>query len=135
MFFSHRPISIVSPSPQEEEEIEGELDRRVKYFMSVFGSGGEMEAYCGKSVAEMKEDFTDDIKNQLTFSDKMKGKVFTGLKVSPQEVTEFFAKPQGQYPLLQLRAGDRPVIVMFPQSDRGRKGHSAQESSKRSKRT
>ena len=95
------------------EEIEGELDRRVKYFMSVFGSKEKMEAYYGKSVAEMKEDFTDDIKNQL-LSDKMKGKVFTGLKVSPQEVAEFFAKiPKDSIPYFnsELEIGQ---VVMFP---------------------
>ncbi len=96
-----------------QEEIDGELDRRVKYFMSVFGSKEKMEAYYGKSVAEMKEDFTDDIKNQL-LSDKMKAKVFTGLKVSPQEVYEFFSKiPKDSIPYFnsELEIGQ---IVMFP---------------------
>ena len=96
-----------------QEEIEGELDRRVKYFMSVFGSKEKMEAYYGKSVAEMKEDFTDDIKNQL-LSDKMKGKVFSGMKVSPQEVAEFFAKiPKDSIPYFnsELEIGQ---VVMLP---------------------
>ncbi|MCW3125866.1 MAG: Peptidylprolyl isomerase [Bacteroidetes bacterium] len=96
-----------------QEEIDGELDRRVKYFMSVFGSKEKMEAYYGKSVAEMKEDFTEDIKNQL-LSDKMKAKVFTGLKVSPQEVKDFFAKiPKDSIPYFnsELEIGQ---VVMFP---------------------
>jgi peptidyl-prolyl cis-trans isomerase SurA len=96
-----------------QEEIEGELDRRVKYFMSMFGSKEKMEEYYGKSVLEMKEDFTDDIKNQL-LSDKMKGKIFAGLKVSPQEVKEFFAKiPKDSIPYFnsELQIGQ---VVMFP---------------------
>jgi peptidyl-prolyl cis-trans isomerase SurA len=97
-----------------QEEIDGELDRRVKYFISVFdGSKEKMEAYYGKSVAEMKEDFTEDIKNQL-LSDKMKGKVFSGLKVSPQEVMEFFSKiPKDSIPYFnsELEIGQ---VVMFP---------------------
>ncbi|MBS1593933.1 MAG: peptidylprolyl isomerase [Bacteroidetes bacterium] len=97
-----------------QEEIEAELDRRVKYFISIFdGSKEKMEAYYGKSVAEMKEDFTEDIKNQL-LSDKMKGKVFTGLKVSPQEVYEFFAKiPKDSIPYFnsELEIGQ---VIMFP---------------------
>jgi len=50
-----------------------------------------MEEYYGKSVLEMKEDFTDDIKNQL-LSDKMKGKIFTGLKVSRRRSRSFLRR-------------------------------------------
>jgi peptidyl-prolyl cis-trans isomerase SurA len=96
-----------------QDEIDGELDRRVKYFMSMFGSKEKMEEYYGKSVAEMKEDFTDDIKNQL-LSDKMKAEIFKGMKVSPQEVREFFAKiPKDSIPYFnsELQIGE---VVMFP---------------------
>jgi len=96
-----------------QDEIDGELDRRVKYFMSMFGSKEKMEEYYGKSVLEMKEDFTEDIKNQL-LSDKMKGKIFTGMKVSPQEVRDFFAKiPKDSVPYFnsELQLGQ---VVMFP---------------------
>jgi peptidyl-prolyl cis-trans isomerase SurA len=96
-----------------QDEIDGELDRRVKYFMSMFGSKEKMEEYYGKSVIEMKEDFTDDIKNQL-LSDKMKSKIFTGLKVSPREVEEFFAKiPKDSIPYFnsELQLGQ---VVMYP---------------------
>jgi peptidyl-prolyl cis-trans isomerase SurA len=89
------------------------MDRRVKYFMSMFGSREKMEEYYGKSVIEMKEDFTEDIKNQL-LSDKMKGKIFSGLKVSPQEVKDFFAKiPKDSIPYFnsELQLGQ---VVMFP---------------------
>lgn len=96
-----------------QDEIDGELDRRVKYFMSMFGSREKMEEYYGKSVIEMKEDFTEDIKNQL-LSDKMKGKIYAGMKVSPQEVKEFFAKiPKDSIPYFnsELQLGQ---IVMYP---------------------
>jgi peptidyl-prolyl cis-trans isomerase SurA len=96
-----------------QDEIDAELDRRVKYFMSLFGSKEKMEEYYGKSVLEMKEDFTDDIKNQL-LSDKMKAEVFKGLKVSPQEVKEFFAKiPKDSIPYFnsELQIGQ---VVMYP---------------------
>jgi peptidyl-prolyl cis-trans isomerase SurA len=49
----------------QEEEINAELDRRVKYFTSLFGSKEKLEAYYGKSTAELKDEFTEDVKNQL----------------------------------------------------------------------
>ena len=96
-----------------QEEVDAELDRRVKYFMSMFGSKEKLEEYYGKTVGELKDEFTDDVKNQL-LSDKMKGKVFAGMKVSPQEVKEFFAKiPKDSIPYFnsELEIGQ---IVMYP---------------------
>lgn len=96
-----------------QDEIDGELDRRVKYFMSMFGSKEKMEEYYGKSVLEMKEDFTEAIKDQL-LSDKMKNKIFTGMKVSPQEVRAFFAQiPKDSIPYFnsELQLGQ---VVMYP---------------------
>lgn len=110
MFLAQANLDSLTAS---QDEIDAELDRRVKYFMSMFGSKEKMEEYYGKSVVEMKEDFTDDIKNQL-LSDKMKAKIFNGMKVSPQEVKEFFAKiPKDSIPYFnsELQIGQ---VVMYP---------------------
>ena len=110
MFLSQANLDSLTAT---QDEIDGELDRRVKYFMSMFGSKEKMEEYYGKSVLEMKEDFTEDIKNQL-LSDKMKNKIFSGMKVSPQEVRAFFAQiPKDSIPYFnsELQLGQ---VVMFP---------------------
>jgi peptidyl-prolyl cis-trans isomerase SurA len=110
MFLAQANLDSLTAS---QDEIDGELDRRVKYFMSMFGSKEKMEEYYGKSVLEMKEDFTEDIKNQL-LSDKMKNKIFTGMKVSPQEVKAFFAQiPKDSIPYFnsELQLGQ---VVMYP---------------------
>lgn len=96
-----------------QEEVESELDRRIKYFISMFGSKENLEEYYGKTVLELKDDFRDDIEKQL-LTDKMKGKVFAGMKVSPAEVKSFFAKiPPDSIPYFnsELEIGQ---IVMFP---------------------
>jgi len=95
------------------EEVDAELDRRIKYFISVFGSKEKLEEYYGKSIIELKDDFKGDIEKQL-LSDKMKGKAFSGLKVSPAEVKEFFEQiPKDSIPYFnsELELGQ---IVMFP---------------------
>ncbi len=110
LFLSQAQLDSVTTTP---DEIDAELDRRIKYFISVFGSREKLEDYYGKSVMELKDDFRDDIEKQL-ITDKMKGKVFANLKVSPAEVEAFFKKiPQDSIPYFnsELETGE---IVMFP---------------------
>ena len=110
LFLSQAQLDSVTTSP---EEIESELDRRIKYFISVFGSKEKLEEYYGKSILELKDDFKDDIEKQL-ISDKMRGKAFSGLKVTPAEVKEFFdAIPADSVPYFnsELELGE---LVMFP---------------------
>ena len=110
LFLSQAQIDSVTASP---EEVDAELDRRIKYFISVFGSKEKLEEYYGKNIIELKDDFKDDIEKQLV-SDKMKGKAFANLKVSPAEVEAFFKKiPADSVPFFnsELELGE---IVMFP---------------------
>ena len=110
LFLSQAQIDSVTASP---EEVDAELDRRIKYFISVFGSKEKLEEYYGKNIIELKDDFKDDIEKQLV-SDKMKGKAFSSLKVSPAEVEAFFKKiPPDSVPFFnsELELGQ---IVMFP---------------------
>lgn len=110
LFLSQAQLDSVSTTP---EEIEAELDRRIKYFISIFGSREKLEEYYGKSILELKDDFKDDIQNQLV-TDKMKGKVFSNLKISPAEVKDFFDRiPKDSVPYFnsELELGQ---IVMFP---------------------
>lgn len=110
LFLSQAKIDSVTVTT---DEVEGELDRRIKYFISVFGSREKLEEYYGKSIMELKDDFKEDIEKQL-LSDKVKGKAFSGLKVSPAEVKDFFERiPKDSVPFFnsELELGQ---IVFFP---------------------
>ncbi len=110
LFLSQAILDSVVTSP---EEVESELDRRVKYFISVFGSKEKLEEYYGKSILELKDDFQEDIEKQL-IADKMRAKAFSGLKVTPAEVKDFFEKiPKDSVPYFnsELELGQ---LVMFP---------------------
>jgi hypothetical protein len=53
------------------QEVDAELDRRINYFASVFGSKEKVEEYYGKPIAQLKKDFRGDVEKQL-IADKMK---------------------------------------------------------------
>ncbi|TVR79037.1 MAG: peptidylprolyl isomerase [Chitinophagaceae bacterium] len=72
-----------------DEEVDGEMERRLRYFISMIGSQERLEAYYGKSIEEIKEEFRGDIKDQLLAS-QLQRKIVRDVKVSPAEVKEFF---------------------------------------------
>lgn len=72
-----------------DDEIEGELNRRIRYFTSMIGSVEKLEEYYGKSILSIKDEFRKDIADQL-LAQRMQGKIFGDIKVTPSEVKKFF---------------------------------------------
>ena len=72
-----------------ESEVEGEIDRRMAYFIAQIGSEKKLEQYYKKSILEIKEEFRTIVKDQMV-SQRMQGKVTSSVKVTPKEVKEYF---------------------------------------------
>ena len=72
-----------------DAEVQGELDRRMNYFISQIGSEKKLEEYYKKSILEIKEELKDNIKDQM-ISQRMKGQITAGTEVTPKEVKTFF---------------------------------------------
>ena len=48
-----------------ESSVNLELDNRMQYFINQIGSQEELEEYFGKSILEIKEDFREEMRNQM----------------------------------------------------------------------
>lgn len=98
------------------EEIDNELDRRIRYFISMFGSQEELEKYYQKSIVEIKDEFRGDIRDYM-LSNKMQSSIIGNVKVTPAEVMIFF----DQIPLDSLPFYNATVelshIAKFPKVD------------------
>ena len=68
-----------------EQEIESELEKRIRYFVGQVGSKEKLEEFYGKSIIEIKSEFRDLINDQL-LSQRMQGGITAGVKVTPFEV-------------------------------------------------
>lgn len=55
-----------SSTSVSETEVESQLENRIKYFISVYGSREKLEKVSGKSIAQLKNDYRDIIREQLT---------------------------------------------------------------------
>lgn len=77
--------------PLADEEVEDELVRKINYFISVAGSKEAFEEYYHKTVEQIKDDYREDIKEQMLAA-RMKSKILGDIKVTPSEVKSFFDK-------------------------------------------
>lgn len=94
-----------------EDEIEGELDRRVRYFVSMIGSEEKLEEYYGKSIIRIKDEFRTDIREQL-LSQKMRSKVLEKVKVTPADVKAFFnAIPKDSLPYFNAEVEVGQIVI------------------------
>eukprot|EP01136_Pigoraptor_vietnamica_P043726 Opistho-1_new@19495 len=72
-----------------EEEVEGALDNRVRYFVSMFGSKEKLEEVSGKTIFQLKEDYRDMTRENM-MAEKVQGQILQGVKITPAEVRAFF---------------------------------------------
>jgi len=83
-----------------DEQVEGELDRRMRFFVEQMGSEQKMEEYYQKPIADLKEEFKPNVKEQLLIQ-HMEAKITEDLKVTPTEIKTFFRSiPEDSLPLI-----------------------------------
>jgi len=93
------------------DEVDSELNRRIQYFISMFGSEEKLEEYYGKKIYDLKDEFRDDINQQL-LSERMQSKIFTNTHVSPQEVFDFFNSiPKDSLPFFNAEVEIGQIVV------------------------
>lgn len=72
-----------------DEEIDGELENRLQYFVNLFGSQEKFEKYYNKSISEIKVEFREDLKQQI-LAERAKGKLLSGMYPTPRDVKDYF---------------------------------------------
>ena len=83
-----------------DAEVMGEIDRRLTYYLQMFGSLEAFEAEYGKSVAEWKAEFQDPVREQI-LAQKMQANIDQSVRSTPAEVQDYFdAIPSDSLPLI-----------------------------------
>ena len=103
--------------PVTEEEIDAEIEQKIRYFISQYGSKEALEQVAGRSIYQMREDFRQPIKEQRMASG-MRNKIVDGIKITPNEVKEYYDKiPKDSLRLYEseLQIGQ---IVVYPKASR-----------------
>jgi peptidyl-prolyl cis-trans isomerase SurA len=103
--------------PVTEEEVDAELDQRIRYYINVFGSEEALATYAGKPVYKIKADSRPIIKERR-LAEAMQQKIMGNVRITPVEVKAFFDNiPKDSLPYYEseLEIGH---ITIFPKASR-----------------
>src|SRR5438128_2540845 len=101
--------------PVTEEEVEAELDQRIRYYINVVGSEEALATYAGKPVYKIRADSRPIIKERR-LAEAMQQKILTNVRITPGEVKTFFDNlPKDSLPYYEseLEIGH---ITIFPKA-------------------
>ena len=84
-----------------DEQVESEMERRLRYYVAQFGSKEKFEEFYKKSIIEFKAEFKDIVKNQMLVQ-RMEEKITENVKVTPLDVKKYFNEiPKDSIPLIE----------------------------------
>lgn len=99
-----------------DSQIDQTMEQRLRYFIAQFGSKEAFEDYYGKSVAEFKNEFRDDIRDQLLIETVQQG-ITANVNVTPSEVKQYFKSiPTDSLPLINSEVVIGQIVKMPPVS-------------------
>lgn len=73
----------------EENEVDDEVERRMRYQIQRAGGQERLEQFLNKSVLQYKDEIRPDIRDQL-ISNKMQGKITENVSITPLEVKRYY---------------------------------------------
>lgn len=103
--------------PVTEEEIESDLDNRIRKYINVYGSETALVEVAGKSIYQIKEDARETVREQK-LAEAMQRKIIENIHITPSEAKAFYDKiPKDSLPYFEseLEIGQ---IVFYPKGNR-----------------
>ena len=90
--------AIIDSSDVKDDEVDNEVDRRMRSMMARAGGQDKLEQFLGRSIIQYKDEVRPDIREGMV-ADKMKQKITEKLNVTPQDVERYYnAIPKDSLP-------------------------------------
>ncbi len=103
-----------------DAQVESEMNRRLRYFISQIGSEKKLEEYYQKSIAEIKDEFRELVKEQM-LAQQMQQKITGSVRVTPSEVKEFYQNlPKDSIPLVNSQVEIAQIMIKAPVSEQAK---------------
>ena len=100
-----------------EDELEGELDNRIRQTIQQYGSKDILEEIAGKTVYQLKDDFREAFREQK-LADQMQRKIVDAIKITPTEVKIHYNRtPKDSLPFYESEV-EVSQIVVYPKANK-----------------
>lgn len=97
----------------EDDDVDGEIDRRMRVMTSRAGGQDRLEEFLGRSLIQYKDEIRPEIREQLV-AQKMQAKITEKIEVTPLEVERYFSTfPKDSLPEFntEVEVGE---VVIYP---------------------
>lgn len=103
--------------PVTDEEVESDIDNRIRYFIQQYGSKDEVERIAGKSIYQLKDDMREGIRD-MKLAGAMRNKIVDETRITPNEVKAYFEKLPADSLAFYESEVEVGQIVSFPKASR-----------------
>ncbi len=94
-----------------DDQVNANLEQRIRYFESQIGGREELEKFYGKSIAQIKGEFFKTIRETM-LSEAMQDKITENLVVTPKDITEFFNElPMDSIPYINSKISVAQIVI------------------------
>ncbi|MGJ7032106.1 peptidylprolyl isomerase [Niabella hirudinis] len=102
--------------PLTDEEVEAQMDLKVRNLIMQYGSQAEVETLAGKTIYQLKDDQRPLIRENM-LAEAMRKKVVSGVHITPTEVKTFFEKvPTDSLPFIESELEVGQISILPPAS-------------------
>ena len=103
--------------PLSEEEIDAEIDNKIRYFIQQYGSKEVLEQVAAKTVYQLKEDMRQNFREQK-LAQSMRNKIVEEIRITPLEVKAYYDKiPKDSLPFYESEVQIGQIVV-YPKPSR-----------------
>jgi peptidyl-prolyl cis-trans isomerase SurA len=101
--------------PVSDEEVEAEVDQRVRYFIQLYGGKDAFEQIAQRTVYQAKQDFMAPIR-EGRLANAMRSKIVEDVKITPAEVKEYYDKIPADKRIFYESQMQLNQIVLYPKA-------------------
>ncbi|MGB4398707.1 MAG: peptidylprolyl isomerase [Daejeonella sp.] len=103
--------AIIDSIAVTEDDIDNEIDRRLRSSIARAGGQERLEEFLGRSLIQYKDEIRPDIKEML-IANKMQGKITENVAVTPLEVRRYFeAIPKDSLPFFNTEVEVGEIVI------------------------
>jgi peptidyl-prolyl cis-trans isomerase SurA len=103
--------------PVSDEEVEAEIDQKIRYFINLYGGKDAFEQIAQRTVYQAKEDFRQPIREQR-LAQAERNHIVEDIKITPTEVKDYYEKIRKDSLRLYESELQLSQIIVYPKPSR-----------------